>query len=247
MVWEVGQKIAERADHWIAFPSTDHELQGKMNSWRQMNGFPYALGAIDCTHVRILKPSLHGDEYINRKRFPSFNVQAVCDANACFMNVDCSWPGSVHDSRIYNLSCINPVMENNRVGALLLGDEGYSNSHCLLTPYRNTHSAQELNYNRIHTKERVVIERAFGQLKARFPILKGPIRLKTERIPTIIVACFVLHNVAKYLQGESNNTGLNGQYSNVPPFNWENSVANRANRRILISQQLYNVYISTDY
>jgi hypothetical protein len=39
-------------------------------------------------------------------------------------------------------------------------------------------------------------------VKRRFPILENTIRLETERIPSITVACFVLHNVSKYLQDE---------------------------------------------
>lgn len=39
----------------------------------------------------------------------------------------------------------------------------------------------------------------FGQLKQRFPILHNKIRVATQRIPSIVLACFILHNVAKFL------------------------------------------------
>jgi hypothetical protein len=55
-------------------------------------------------------------------------------------------------------------------------------------------------FNRILTKDRVIIERCFGQVKKRFPILRGQVRIQLHRVPILIVACFVLHNVAKYLQ-----------------------------------------------
>ena len=49
-------------------------------------------------------------------------------------------------------------------------------------------------FNHAHAKLRNVIERSFGILKARFPILKRmpPFPLATQR--NIIVACFALHN-----------------------------------------------------
>lgn len=49
-------------------------------------------------------------------------------------------------------------------------------------------------FNHAHAKLRNVIERAFGVLKARFPILKrmAPFPLVTQR--NITVACFALHN-----------------------------------------------------
>lgn len=170
-----------------------------MQSWREKNQFPFALGAIDCTHIGIRKPSQFGDEYVNRKGFTSFNVQAICDADAVFLAVDCTWPGSVHDARVWSNSSIRTILESNDCGALIIGDEGYGISPWLMTPYKRPNGPHETNYNRIHTKERVVIERAFGQIKRKFPILSGRIRIKTERIPTVVIACFVLYNVSKYL------------------------------------------------
>ena len=45
--------------------------------------YQHIIGAIDCTHVRIKVPPahLHPDEYINRKKFHSINVQVVCDSD----------------------------------------------------------------------------------------------------------------------------------------------------------------------
>jgi hypothetical protein len=52
-------------------------------------------------------------------------VQATCNSEEWFTSVDVSWPGSVHDARIWRNSDIKRVMEENREKALLLGDEGY--------------------------------------------------------------------------------------------------------------------------
>ncbi|KAG8317660.1 hypothetical protein J6590_023005 [Homalodisca vitripennis] len=56
--------------------------------WQRKVRFPTAVGVVDCTHVGIQKPYLHGDEYINRKRKPTLNVQATCDASEKFTSVD---------------------------------------------------------------------------------------------------------------------------------------------------------------
>ena len=43
-------------------------------------------------------------------------------------------------------------------------------------------------------------ERTFGLLKHRFHILHSEIRMAPDRVCTIIVACFVLHNMAVNLR-----------------------------------------------
>lgn len=52
------------------------------------------------------------------------------------------------------------------------GDSGYALQNFLLTPFihQNRSLAQE-SFNRSHKKTRVVIERAFGELKSRFRCL----------------------------------------------------------------------------
>ncbi|CAH1969283.1 unnamed protein product [Acanthoscelides obtectus] len=66
-------------------------------------------------------------------------------------------------------------------------------------PFRNPTPGAEINYNKLLKQERVIIERCFGQLKRRFHILQYVCRVKLENVPKIIIACIVLHNVAKSL------------------------------------------------
>ncbi|CAH2012327.1 unnamed protein product [Acanthoscelides obtectus] len=115
-----------------------------------------------------------------------------------FTSVDVSWPGSVHDSRIWR----NPQTRSqliNKANLVLLGDDGYAIGPCLMTPFRNPTPGAEINYNKLLKQKRVIIECCFGQLKRRFPILQYVCRVKLENVPKIIIACIVLHNVAKIL------------------------------------------------
>lgn len=167
--------------------------------WSQKFKFPNAIGALDCTHVQIKKPTEFGDEYVNRKGWCSFNIQATCDASEMFTSVNNRWPGSVHDSRIWRNSNIRTFLEENAAGALLLADDGYGITPWTVTPYKNPANRIQTGFNIVHTKERTIIERCFGQLKQRFPILHSKLRIATERVPSYIISCFVLHNVAKFL------------------------------------------------
>lgn len=181
------------------------ELVLSMNKWKNKYKFPNAIGAVDCTHVLIEKPNLYGDEYVNRKGLTSLNIQVICDAEEKITSFDCRWPGSVHDSRIWRNSDVLGIIKYNDAGALLLADEGYGIAPWLMTPFKDAHGELKNSYNCLHSKERIIIERVFGQVKRRFPMLKEKIRVKTERIPSLIAACFILHNIAKYL-GEAEFT-----------------------------------------
>ncbi|CAH1985113.1 unnamed protein product [Acanthoscelides obtectus] len=116
--------------------------------WQSMYKFPTAIGVIDCTRIGILKPNQHGDEYINRKEEPTLNVQATCDAREMFTSVDASWPGSVHDSKIWRNSQTRSQLIN-KVN-VLLGDDGYGTEPCLMTPFRNPTPGAEINYTMRH-------------------------------------------------------------------------------------------------
>ncbi|KAI4465094.1 dde superfamily endonuclease [Holotrichia oblita] len=112
------------------------------------DNFPTAIGALDCTHVRIKRPSIHTDEYICRKGFTSFNVQATCTRYSMelFTSVDASWSGSVHDSKIWKNSDIYGILKK-KPNVVLLGDEGYVISEWLMTPFRNPRTDEERSFN----------------------------------------------------------------------------------------------------
>uniref|UniRef100_T1GHH8 DDE Tnp4 domain-containing protein n=1 Tax=Megaselia scalaris TaxID=36166 RepID=T1GHH8_MEGSC len=58
------------------------------------------------------------------KAYMSINVQATCDVNFMFTMLVCHWPGSTHDSTIYNSSKIK-FMASSIKGQIILGDGCY--------------------------------------------------------------------------------------------------------------------------
>ena len=91
----------------------------------------------------------------------------------------------------------------------LLGDQGYGIAPYLMTPYENPITPSAKTFNRLHSQSRIIVEHAFGQLKRRFPFLRYCVRVKHERIPSYISACFILHNVAKSLQDPDFDPDIN--------------------------------------
>jgi hypothetical protein len=77
-----------------------------MEQFYKLAQFPKVVGCLDCTHVRILAPSVNEAEFVNRKGKHSINCQLICDAQLVITNCVINWPGSVHDSRILRESSI---------------------------------------------------------------------------------------------------------------------------------------------
>ena len=82
--------------------------------------FPGVIGAIDCTHIRIIYPNKENAvAFVNRKKFYSINVHAVC--------------GSTHDSRIFENRKIADKLREGAIDAILVGDSGYACIAYLMT------------------------------------------------------------------------------------------------------------------
>lgn len=140
------QQILKR---FIKFPANQHLQQNKRDI-REIDGFPDVIGAIDGTHIRIVRPRQFEVEYVNRKRYHSINVQVVFGAKYRIIDIDAKWPGSVHDSRILNENGLKRMFETGAVpaGCHLLGDSGYGSKTWLLTPYLQPQPGYQVNYNR---------------------------------------------------------------------------------------------------
>lgn len=94
-------------------------------------------------------------------------------------------------------------------GKYYLVDSGYANTPRFIAPYRGDryhigsfrgsnrryNSAKDL-FNHLHAQLRNVVERTFGVLKARFPILsrKGGIPYPYKTQVKIVMACCIIHN-----------------------------------------------------
>ncbi|XP_074327629.1 uncharacterized protein LOC141665545 [Apium graveolens] len=104
-----------------------------------------------------------------------------------------------------------------------LCDVAYTNTRGFMTPFRNTrYWASDFNgrrpltrqekFNHAHARLRNVIERAYGVLKSRFPILKqmAPYPFSVQR--DIVIACFAVHN---FIRMEKIDDTLFAEYDNA--------------------------------
>ncbi|GFQ92124.1 nuclease HARBI1 [Trichonephila clavata] len=159
VVHRVSEAIASLLPDFIHLPVNREECKTVSRKFFNIAGFPKVIGALDGTFVRIISPGGEDAERFRcRKSYFALNVQTIIDADLVIRNVVARWPGSAHDSTVFNNSAA-----------------------CL--------------YNKSHVLTRNTIERKYGILKRRFPCLSIGLNCNIERVPAIIVACCVLHNL----------------------------------------------------
>ncbi|KAJ3653970.1 hypothetical protein Zmor_013188 [Zophobas morio] len=204
IIHKVTRAIASLHTVFIKMPATEDDCRRNSNQFHTIARFPKCIGALDCTHVKIASPGGEEPEiYRNRKGFFSMNVQVICDATLKIQNIVCRWPGSSHDSTIFNNSRIRAKFEAAEYGRyLILGDSGYAIRPFLLTPLRAPVTRAEQLYNESQIRTRNPVERCFGVWKRRFPALAFGIRLKLHKVEAVVVATAVLHNIAIILNEE---------------------------------------------
>lgn len=194
----VSEAIARRADHHISMPRNEIEMREAAAGFFAIAKFPRTIGAIDCTHIKLQSPGgINAERYRNRKSWFSLNVQTVAASNLKIIDIVARWPGSTHDQTIFNSSSLKMRFESGEFGRyFIVGDSGYANSQFLPTPFLHLDGDPAKNlYNESQIRTRNVVERSYGVLKRRFPILATGLRVALDRVEAIIIACAVLHNI----------------------------------------------------
>lgn len=118
-----------------------------------------------------------------------------------FNDVVARWHGSAHDSHIWdNSNQRRNFLQGVYGDHLLVGDSGYAQTTFMMTPLARVNTNSESLYNEAQIRTRNVIERTFGVWKRRFPILSKSLQVHLSRIPGIIIATCVLHNLAQQMR-----------------------------------------------
>ncbi|XP_052621108.1 uncharacterized protein LOC128126966 [Lactuca sativa] len=196
----------------IIVPTSSNTTRNTSERHRRLkNIFPRALGALDGTLVHAVLPVDEQTRYRGRGKGECYqNVIGICDFDMIFTFVWAGWEGIAHDSKVLKEVAFNPTsgFPFPPPDKYYLCDAAYTNTRGFMAPYRNTRYwladfrrnralTKEERFNHAHAQLRNIIERAYGVLKARFPILKrmAPYPFPVQR--DIVIASVAIHNFIK--------------------------------------------------
>lgn len=207
----------------IEFPCNANELKQLANGFlHQRANLPFYLGhvaALDGLAVRIRMPGIHECNnplaYVNRKGFPSLNVQGLADATGRCRMLSVDLAGSTHDSSAYNATPFSRRWKRDRIKYpgteryfWISNDEAYGCDANRLSPWPGTGLAMREIYKDsfnfyFESGNHNVIERLWGQVYQRWGICWRPIMFPLRKCPVVITALFRLHNFLKDFEDDN--------------------------------------------
>ncbi|TGZ45962.1 uncharacterized protein [Temnothorax longispinosus] len=179
------------------------------NNFEKRSHIPQIIGCIDGSHIPILAPADGYRDYVNRKGWPSYNLQAVVDDKCRFRDICIRHPGNTHDAAVFkdsnlykNVHTLIPQSSKNidgmEVPYLIIGDPAYPLLPWLIKGYPGSVTPEQDSFNVHLNSARVAVEMAFGRLRGRWRILLKRLDVSHTFVPNITSACCILHNFLEY-------------------------------------------------
>ena len=163
---------------YIRLPKTEEEMIEKSAEFATKFGMHQALMVL----MYRLSDHLSTQDYLCYKQYFSITVQAVCDYKGMFMDIDCKWPGSVHNANVFSNSSIGTKLRNyqmpityqeivpgrGKVPNYLIGDPANPLITYCVKEYETFSSNSQVLFNSVLRSARNPVECAFGRLKAQW-------------------------------------------------------------------------------
>ncbi|XP_020519196.1 uncharacterized protein LOC105420184 [Amborella trichopoda] len=148
--------------------------------------FKNCIGAIDGTHIHVSIGVEEQAPQWNRKGFLLQNVIVACSFELRFEYVLVGWERSSSNSSVLKAVLKSNFKVPRGHDKYYLVDVGYANTQNFIAPFRGN-----------------VIERAFGLLNKRFPLLKvATIYPYETQVKIVVVACTLLSHIRTIIDGD---------------------------------------------
>jgi hypothetical protein len=134
-----------------------------------------------------------------RKKKFGMNLMGTVDHLCRFLDVQISHPGSTSDFLAFAVSDLKAKLEQPNFlapGLVLFGDNAYSNSQIMVTPFKGSRDETYDAFNFYHSQVRIQVECAFGRLVHRWGVLRRPIHMSLgiKKTCALVMALCRLHN-----------------------------------------------------
>ena len=209
-VWRIVDAVNRTQELNINFPTSHLEQRKLAHGFRKASqaGFDICVGAIDCMLTWIEKPTETSCRqarcgskkfYCGRKSKFGLPLQAVCDADRRFLGVSLQHPASTSDFLAFTTSSAHGKLEQAGFldwGKVLFGDLAHCNCRHVATPFKSAKSGTKDDYNFYHSQLRISVECVFGQLVARWGILRKalPATMGIAKASCLVMCLCKLHN-----------------------------------------------------
>jgi len=176
-------------------PKTAADIE-KLLELTRSPGFPGMIGSADCMHTYLLNCSAYQYNYCKNGKYDyaSVTFQVTVTPDLRFLSVTRYFPGTTSDQAIRHYDTFLSKVANDPLytehvwkryeqsadgvivvdekGVYMLGDKGLTGSFTMLIPFSVSSMAADAKWTNMHESLRKAVERAFGILQKRFPVLK---------------------------------------------------------------------------
>ncbi|XP_071772065.2 uncharacterized protein LOC139924806 [Centroberyx gerrardi] len=200
-------------------PPTDQELEDSAQLFLSHWGFPHCVAAVATLHTAIITPSANASDYANPAGWLSVLSQVAVNGLGQFWDVCASFPGGTDPADILQNSTLwatasegglspesPPIFMGKPLRYVLLGEACYPLQSWLMKSYPEAEgrkaagaalSEPQRLFNRRLTGAVCVAEEALLRLRARWQCLSKRNDCGLDVVPTMILACCILHNVCE--------------------------------------------------
>lgn len=197
----------------------EQELEDSAQLFLSYWGFPHCVATIGSLHTAIITPSNNASDYANPAGWLSVMSQVAVSGRGHFWDVCASFPGGTDPADILQNSSLwataaeggfspspPPIFMGKSLRYVLLGESCYPLQSWLMKAYpeekgrrasRAALTEPQQMFNRQLTRALRVSEEALLRLRARWQCLSKRNDCGLDVVPTMILACCILHNMCE--------------------------------------------------
>ncbi|KAJ8003739.1 hypothetical protein DPEC_G00151480 [Dallia pectoralis] len=202
---------------YLRWPS-EQEVEDSAHHFLSCWGFPRCMGAVATFHTSILTPSTNVANYTNPEGWLSVVSQVAVNGLGQFWDVCAGFPGSTESTAILQNSALwasvsegglSPNPPQSFMGKplryVLLGEPAYPLQPWLMKTYSKEEDHDEDEgltesqraFNQRFERAWRVVDVALHRLRVRWQCLSERNDCSLDMVPTMILACCILHNVCE--------------------------------------------------